>query len=59
MFGRSRRPKLSRQQVEAMIAAVESRGVPPAPRPVRGKPFGVAIEDLDRVTRRRRAGGGS
>ena len=54
MFGRTRRPKLSRRQVESMIAAVEGRGVPPAPRPVRGKPFGAAVEDFDRVSRRRR-----
>ena len=59
MFGRPRsprprRPKLSRCQVEAMIAAVERRGVPPAPRPVRGLPFGVAVERFDRASWRGR-----
>lgn len=60
MFGRTRRPRLSRRQVEAMIAAVESRGIPPAPRPQerarpqRGLPFGVAVERFDRASWRGR-----
>jgi hypothetical protein len=48
MFGRSRTPKLSRQQVEKAIAAVEQIGQPRTVRR-RGKQLGEATRKFDRA----------
>ena len=50
MFGRSRKPKLSRKQLEKAIKALE--GGQPQARRRRGKPFGTAMRDLDRSGKR-------
>lgn len=46
MFRRTRRPKLSKAQIERAIQAVERLGKMPT-TPLRGKPLGDAIRELD------------